>query len=108
MIGLLGAAPSLGAVVAVAQPDTAAQRASAPPSGPFGLGPPSARGPVVVRATFQLRDINDIDDAAETFEFGGVLELVWRDERHAFDPEVVGVDEKIYQGTFQFNEISPG
>lgn len=108
MIGPLGAAWVLGAVVASAQPITAAQRPSASPSKPFVLGPPSAEGPVVVRATFQLRDINDIDDAAETFEFGGVLELVWRDERQAFDPEVTGVDEKVYQGAFQFNEVSPG
>lgn len=107
MIGVLGASCMLGTVVVAAQPDTAAGRASASPNEPFVLGPPNAEGPVVVRATFQLRDINDIDDAAETFQFNGVLELVWRDERQAFDPEVAGVDEKIYQGAFQFNEISP-
>jgi hypothetical protein len=26
---------------------------------------------VLVRAAFQVRDINEIDDEAETFEFGG-------------------------------------
>ena len=107
VIGVLGASCMLGAVVAAAQPSAVAEPPSAAQSEPFVLGPPNAEGPVVVRATFQLRDINDIDDAAETFEFGGVLELVWRDERQAFDPEVAGVDEKIYQGAFQFNEISP-
>jgi len=75
---------------------------------PFLLGPPKGDGPVVVRASFQLRDINNIDDEAETFEFSGVLELTWRDERQAFDPAEAGIDEKVYQGAYQFNEISPG
>lgn len=62
----------------------------------------------MVRADFQLRDINDIDDETERFEFAGVLKLTWKDERQAFDPAEAGVSEKIYQGDFQFNEISPG
>lgn len=74
---------------------------------PFLLGPPKGDGPVVVRASFQVRDINDIDDEAETFEFGGVLKLTWHDERQAFDPAEAGVAEKIYQGAYQFNELSP-
>ena len=41
------------------------------------LGPPNEDGPVVVRAAFHLRDINDIDDEAETFEFTGPSEYVW-------------------------------
>ena len=63
---------------------------------------------MVVRAGFQVRDINDIDDEAETFDFGGVLKLTWHDERQAFDPAQAGVAEKIYQGTYQFNEIFSG
>jgi hypothetical protein len=74
---------------------------------PFLLGPPKGDGPVVVRASFQVRDINDLDDEAETFEFGGVLKLTWHDERQAFDPAEAGVAEKIYQGAYQFNELSP-
>ena len=74
---------------------------------PFLLGPPKDDGPVVVRASFQVRDINDLDDEAETFEFGGVLKLTWHDERQAFDPAEAGVAEKIYQGAYQFNELSP-
>jgi hypothetical protein len=54
---------------------------------------------VVVRAGFELRDINEIDDEAEVFEFDGVLSLEWRDERQAFDPEVEGVSEKLYRST---------
>ena len=33
--------------------------------------PPRDGGPVVVTAGFDLRDINEIDDEAETFEFEG-------------------------------------
>jgi hypothetical protein len=74
---------------------------------PSLLSPPPGERPVVVRASFQLRDINEIDDAAETFEFGGVLKLTWHDARQAFDPPGAGVREKTYQGDFQFSEISP-
>jgi hypothetical protein len=65
-------------------------------------------GPVVVWARFDLRDINEIDDEAETFEFEGVLTLEWRDERQAFDPAAEGVNEKLYQGDYQFNEVFTG
>lgn len=71
------------------------------------LGPPSESGPVVVRAQFQLQDINSIDDEPETFEFTGVLVLTWKDPRQSFDPKIAGVSEKIYQGNYQFNEVSP-
>ena len=70
--------------------------------------PPRDGGPVVVRAAFDLRDINEIDDEAETFEFEGVLILEWRDERQAFDPAAEGVTEKLYQGDYQFNEVFTG
>jgi Neurotransmitter-gated ion-channel ligand binding domain/Neurotransmitter-gated ion-channel transmembrane region len=71
------------------------------------LDPPIENGPCVVRAQFQLQDINSIDDEAETFEFNGVLVLTWKDPRQAFDPEIAGVREKIYQGGYQFDEVSP-
>ncbi len=70
--------------------------------------PPRDGGPVVVRAGFDLRDINEIDDEEETFEFEGVLTLEWRDERQAFDPAAEGVNEKLYQGDYQFNEVFTG
>ena len=63
---------------------------------------------MVVRVGFDLRDINEIDDEDETFEFEGVLVLEWRDARQAFDPSAEGVDEKIYQGAYQFNEQFDG
>lgn len=71
------------------------------------LGPPIADGPVVVRSRLDLHDINVIDDEAETFDFTAVMTLTWRDPRQAFDPAAEGVQEKIYQGDYQFNELSP-
>lgn len=71
------------------------------------LAPPASDGPFVVRAGFQLLDINSIDEQSETFQFSGVLSVQWKDERQAFDPAVEGVEEKFYSGNFQFNEISP-
>ena len=75
---------------------------------PFLLAPPKDAGPVVVQARFELHDINEINDGAETFEFAGVLTLRWHDPRQAFDPAVVGVDEKIFQGAYQVNELATG
>jgi hypothetical protein len=77
-------------------------------SEPFLLAPPNKAGPVVVNARFKLDDVNEINDGAETFEFTGVLTLKWRDPRQAFDPAVAGVNEKVFQGGYQFNELSTG
>jgi hypothetical protein len=77
-------------------------------SEPFLLAPPEEAGPVVVRAHFELHDINEINDEVETFEFSGVLTLKWHDPRQAFDPAVTGVDETIFQGGYQVNEVSTG
>ena len=71
------------------------------------LTPPGNGGPVVVRAAFHLQDINEIDEEAETFEFTGILTLTWQDRRQAFDPKEAQTEEKIYQGDYQFNELSP-
>jgi hypothetical protein len=74
----------------------------------FLLTPPNEAGPVVVQARFDFYDINEINDGLETLDFTGVLTLKWHDPRQAFDPAVAGVDEKVFQGSFQFDEISPG
>lgn len=70
--------------------------------------PPTDGGPVAVVARFDLHDINQIDDDAETFEFSGLMTLEWNDPRRAFDPGPEGARERVYTGDFQFNEISPG
>ena len=74
----------------------------------FLLGPPTQDGPVVVRVGFRLSEINDIDEENETFEFEGVLTTRWNDPRQTFDPAELGVEEQIYQGDFQFNEVFTG
>lgn len=73
----------------------------------FLLGPPRQTSPVLVSGEFKLYDLNEINDEADTFEFTGVLTLKWLDPRQAFDPTLAGVNEKIFQGEFQFNELSP-
>jgi len=37
-----------------------------------------------------------------------VLTLTWRDSRQAFDAEALGLQERIYQGSFQFSEVYDG
>ncbi len=69
---------------------------------------PQEKGPVEVTVSFELRDVDHIDDEAETIEFTGVLKLSWHDPRQAFDSITEGADEKIYQGIFQFNEVFTG
>lgn len=98
-----------GIRIAVAQPivEQANEPPQAAPSIAFVLGPPKEDGLVVVRASFEFHDIDEISEEDETFEFTGVLTLRWHDKRQAFDPTEVGVGEKIYQGDYQFNELSP-
>ena len=71
------------------------------------LTPPSEQGPANVNVWFDLHDINEIGDEEETFGFNGVLRLTWKDPRQAFNSASAGVREKIYQGAFQTDEISP-
>ena len=74
---------------------------------PRDLDLPGTARPVEVKASFHLLDLLNIDEEAETFEFSGVMTLVWRDERQAFDPAKAGVAQKLYHGHFQFDELSP-
>lgn len=68
---------------------------------------PGTSRPVEVRASFHLLDLQKINDEDETFEFSGIMTLVWKDDRQAFDPTAAGVAEKFYHGNYQFNELSP-
>jgi hypothetical protein len=73
----------------------------------FVLGPPNGSGPVAIEASIELHDIDLINDEDQVFEFTGTTVLKWRDPRQAFDPVKAGVDEKVFQGDYQFNELSP-
>lgn len=92
------------------QPDAGA-RSPTPTTGssqPFLLSPQKGSTPIIVRARFVLNDLNEINEGTETFEFAGTLTLIWNDPRQAFDPVAVGVNEKVYQGAYQVNEVSTG
>lgn len=104
LIGVL-----VGSRVVAAQPAATQESKSAPSAaGNFAvLAPPPDDRPVMVHADFHLHSINSIVDQAETFEFTGVLVLKWRDKRQAFDPVATGMDEIVFQGNYQFNELSP-
>lgn len=75
--------PRIAAAQPVAEPDNEPPRAAT--STAFVLGPPKDDRPVVVRTSFDVREINEINEEKETFEFTGVLRLRWRDKRQAFD-----------------------
>ena len=106
IIMVLVAAPVCCRGLSAADPDPGSESEAS--SGIFSLAPPNGAGPVVVRARFALHDILEINDGNETFEFSGVLTLTWTDPRHGFDPAVTGVNEKIFQGNYQFNELATG
>ena len=72
------------------------------------FGPPDDDGPVVVDIGFFLSNVNFISEESETFHFEGVLSMLWKDSRLAFDPSVTGYDDLYYQGYFQFNEVFSG
>ena len=76
--------------------------------GPFLFSTPPTGQPTTVYMDFQLDDINAIHSVDETFEFTGTMTLTWVDPRVAFDPQELGVEEIIYQGNYQFNEIATG
>jgi len=75
---------------------------------PLLLAPPQEVRPVVVQAYFELHDLNEINNEAETFDFSGVLTLKWHDPRQAFDPVAEGANERVFQGGYQFNELATG
>jgi Neurotransmitter-gated ion-channel ligand binding domain/Neurotransmitter-gated ion-channel transmembrane region len=69
---------------------------------------PGSDRPVTIRAGFELIDINEIDDGAETFEFTGVLTLEWRDPSRAFAAAADGAATRLFQGEYQVREVAAG
>ncbi|NJN50457.1 MAG: hypothetical protein HC809_00325 [Gammaproteobacteria bacterium] len=57
--------------------------------------PPGER-PVLVRASIDMLDINEVDDGTETFAFTAVATLVWNDPRQAFDASTEG-PERVFR-----------
>lgn len=82
--------------------------ASAQETDPVLLTPPMTNGPVIVEVGFLLTDLNDIELHEQRIVMQGVLTARWHDPRMTFDPEVAGVEEKFFQGDYQFSEIATG
>jgi hypothetical protein len=104
LIAVLAAICCVGSGEAVSQTHSTGEVAQSA----FSLSPPAQDEPIEVLFDFELYDINGIDSVTETFEFTGVMTLTWKDPREAFEPAVEGVDEKYFQGAYQFNEVATG
>jgi Neurotransmitter-gated ion-channel ligand binding domain/Neurotransmitter-gated ion-channel transmembrane region len=71
-------------------------------------GPLKGSSPVDVSIGLYFVDMVDINEDEGTFEFEAILTTRWHDPRLAFDPADAGVDERVYQGEYQFAEVFPG
>lgn len=105
MAARIAVAMICSARIAASQPIAETARTPAPHSAL--RSPPPSDGPLEIHASFLLLSINKIGDEAENIAFSGVLTLVWKDERQAFDPATEGASEKVFSGAYQFNELSP-
>jgi hypothetical protein len=74
---------------------------------PAGMPGPPAR-PTKVQCAILIIDVVDIDDVNESFQAEIAVLASWQDPRLAFDPEAEGTDVKLFQGSFQFNEVFKG
>jgi hypothetical protein len=74
---------------------------------PAGMPNPPAR-PTRVECAILIIDVVDIDDVNESFQAEIAVLASWQDPRLAFDPQVEGTDVKLFQGSFQFNEVFKG
>jgi hypothetical protein len=74
---------------------------------PAGMpGPPAS--PTRVRCAILIIDVVNVDDVNESFQAEIAVLASWQDPRLAFDPQAEGTDVKLYQGSFQFNEVFKG
>jgi len=74
---------------------------------PAGMPNPPAR-PTKVECAVLIVDVVNIDDVNESFQAEIAILASWRDPRLAFDPQAEGTDVKLFQGSFQFNEVFKG
>jgi hypothetical protein len=74
---------------------------------PAGMPGPPAR-PTKVQCAILIIDVVDIDDVNESFQAEIAILASWQDPRLAFDPEAEGTAVKLFQGSFQFNELFKG
>lgn len=87
----------------------AALLAGAQPAAAMDAGMPHPPAlPTIVTVGLFLADIVSLDEVNETFEAEFVIGAQWVDSRLAFDPAAAGTDEKLFQGSFQFDELYEG
>lgn len=83
-------------------------------------GIPLSTKPIKVRMGFTLSNITDVNEREETVDFDGVIFLIWKDGRLAYEPSLAGYPDDyklgdytepprlIYQGDFSVKEIYDG
>jgi hypothetical protein len=74
---------------------------------PAGMPNPPAR-PTRVDCAILIIDVVNIDDLNESFQAEIAVLASWNDPRLAFDPQAEGTNLKLFQGSFQFNEVFKG
>lgn len=74
---------------------------------PAGMPNPPSR-PTEVECAILIVDVVDIDDLNESFQAEIAILASWKDPRLAFDAQAEGTDVKLFQGSFQFNEVFRG
>jgi hypothetical protein len=68
--------------------------------------PPSS--PTKVKCALMILNVADINDVNENFEAEIEILATWKDPRLAFDPAIEGSNVKLFQGSYQFNELFKG
>ncbi len=82
-------------------------------------GPPPGERPVEILTGVNLINITDVNEREETIDFDAAVYMEWTDERLAYDPASVGMDDwtpgdysrpprKIFLGDFAVKEIFAG
>jgi len=94
-----------------------------PEAEPFLRSAPARdEGPIEVQIGFHLIRITDVDEREETIDFEGGLQMLWHDDRLAYDPAdygrpdypIGGIDAtnelppRIFQGDFAVKEVFAG
>ena len=105
----IGRLPAGAAILPLAACLVIAAAAAARAEEPFAAGMPGPPArPTRVECAILIVDVVDIDDVNESFQAEIAILASWQDPRLAFDPAAEGTDLKLFQGSFQFNELFKG
>ena len=105
----IGRLPAGAAILPLAACLVIAAAAAARAEEPFAAGMPGPPArPTRVECAILIVDVVEIDDVNESFQAEIAILASWQDPRLAFDPAAEGTDLKLFQGSFQFNELFKG